>query len=224
MIAIISDVHGNYPALKAVLNEIDNLNCTNILSLGDVCGYYCMVNECIEELRMRDVINIMGNHDYYIANNEKCGRSYTANLCLEYQRKIIKNDNLTWIKKSVSKYCSPDFCAVHGGWNDYLDEYIDDFSFLDKETKIKYYISGHTHIQKLVRGKKAVYVNPGSVGQPRDYKNTAAFCLIDDNQEIILKRVKYDIDLMSKKMKEVGFPERVSLCLYYGVKIGEDGK
>ena len=51
VIAIISDVHGNYPALKAVLAEIDNIGCNRIISLGDVSGYYCMVNECIEEFR-----------------------------------------------------------------------------------------------------------------------------------------------------------------------------
>lgn len=224
MIAILSDVHGNYPALKAVLNEIDKLNCNMILSLGDVCGYYCMINECIEELRMRNVINIMGNHDYYIVNNEKCVRSYTANLCLDYQKRILKTDNFKWIKQSVPEYKTPYFWAVHGGWNNFLDEYIDDFSFLDEESKFKFYFSGHTHVQKYVSGEKSVYINPGSVGQPRDYKNTAAFCLIDDKQKIIFKRVKYDIDLISKKMKEAGFPERVSSCLYYGVKIGEDEK
>ena len=39
MIAIISDIHGNLPALEAVLARIDELGCSSILSLGDVVGY-----------------------------------------------------------------------------------------------------------------------------------------------------------------------------------------
>ena len=66
MIGVISDIHGNYPALQAVLKELDIEGCSQVISLGDVCGYYCMINECIDELRNRDIINIMGNHDKYI--------------------------------------------------------------------------------------------------------------------------------------------------------------
>ena len=48
MTAFISDIHGNLPALEAVLEEIDKLGCGQVICLGDICGYYCMVNECIE--------------------------------------------------------------------------------------------------------------------------------------------------------------------------------
>ena len=89
MIAVISDVHGNYPALMAVLKKIDELGCKKIISLGDVSGYYCMINECIEEFRKRGITNILGNHDYYILGFGECPRSYTVNKITEYQRKII---------------------------------------------------------------------------------------------------------------------------------------
>ena len=51
MIAIISDIHGNYEALKAVLNHIDKINIKEIYCLGDIVGYYPQVNECCDELR-----------------------------------------------------------------------------------------------------------------------------------------------------------------------------
>ena len=110
---------------------------------------------------------------------------------------------------------------VHGGWNDYIDEYIIDFSFLDFESNIDIYVSGHTHVQKMVTGKCGTYFNPGSVGQPRDYMNSAAYALIDDNR-IFLKRVEYDIDKIVFEMRKAGFETRVSNCLYYGCKIGEN--
>ena len=55
MIAIISDVHGNYIALQEVLKTIDNMGITDIFCLGDVVGYYSQVNECCDELRKRKV-------------------------------------------------------------------------------------------------------------------------------------------------------------------------
>lgn len=225
MIGIISDVHGNYPALCAVLKELDACGCEKIISLGDVCGYYCMINECIQEFRKREIVNIMGNHDYYILHNENCGRSYTANLCLDYQRKVLTKENLEWLKKSVSDLKVNDIWMVHGGWNDFLDEYISDFTFLDKlQSTIKIYVSGHTHVQKYVQGKYGKYMNPGSVGQPRDGIPTAAYGIINDDGEIELKRCKYDIDEIVNNMAKAGFQERVASCLHLGVKIGDDGK
>ena len=101
MIGIISDIHGNYPALSAVLEKLDKAGCRKIISLGDVSGYYCMVNECIQELRERGIVNIMGNHDSYIVHNGRCERSYTVNICLDHQRRILTEENLAWLGKSV---------------------------------------------------------------------------------------------------------------------------
>ena len=181
-----------------------------------------MINECIEELRRRNITNIIGNHDYYLTTGNKCGRSYSANICLDYQRKNIKHDNLIWLSKSVSNIKLDKMWLVHGGWNDYLDEYITDYSFLSEKSNIDIYISGHTHIQKQVKGKACQYLNPGSIGQPRDKDPKAAFAIIKDDGCVELKRVEYNIDYIFEKMKSCGFEDRISSCLYKGVKIGED--
>ena len=55
MIALISDIHGNFTALKEVLKEIDKIGIGEIYCLGDVVGYYTEVNECCEELRKRNI-------------------------------------------------------------------------------------------------------------------------------------------------------------------------
>lgn len=67
MIALISDVHGNYEALKQVLSKIDEMGIQEIFCLGDVVGYYSQVNECCDALRKRQVRCVMGNHDWYMA-------------------------------------------------------------------------------------------------------------------------------------------------------------
>ena len=47
--ALISDIHGNFEALKAVLKEIDRLKVDRIFCVGDVVGYYSQVNDCCQE-------------------------------------------------------------------------------------------------------------------------------------------------------------------------------
>lgn len=219
MIAIISDIHGNFPALKAVLHDIDLRECSQILCLGDIAGYYCLINECIEELKKRNVINIMGNHDYYLVNNIKCPRSISANICLDYQRKIITQENLNWLSQSVKIFESDVISARHGGWNDCLDEYIKTFDFeLVKDSNKKVFLSGHTHIQTLQCKYDIKYSNPGSVGQPRDGNNKAAYAILNNNT-INLIRLDYDIDSICNEMKDRNFGEWIYKNLYYGTKI-----
>lgn len=221
MWAVISDVHGNYPALKKVLNEIDRIGCERILSLGDVSGYYCMINECIEEFRKRKVINLMGNHDHYLVYHKQCPRSATVNVCLEYQRNILTSENLAYLKNSPLGYDDEILSARHGGWKDPLDEYITEFDFTSVDLKGRRILaSGHTHVQHMERLEDILYFNPGSVGQPRDRDCRAAFAILSENRDVTLMRVSYDIDEIANQMKRAGFPNRVSECLYAGTKIG----
>ena len=123
-IAFISDIHGNFEALKEVLKEIDSKGIKEIYCLGDVVGYYSQVNECCDELRKRAIPVVMGNHDWYLAGGSFCPRSQSVNDCLLYQRKVLTNENLDWIKTFSIQIETEDIKMVHGGWTDPLDEYL----------------------------------------------------------------------------------------------------
>lgn len=222
MIAIISDIHGNYPALKAVLNEIDRIGCEKVISLGDVAGYYCMINECIEELRTKGIINILGNHDKYIITGTICPRSSSANICLEYQNKIITKENRLWLTQSKIGLSIGDIDMVHGGWLDPVDEYL---YHLDKgyfeKLKAKMFFSGHTHIQIIKDFGEKRYCNPGSVGQPRDRDWRASFVVYEPNKgTVYLKRVEYDVEAIIKAMRNAEFKPYFYENLYLGTRIG----
>lgn len=220
MIAIISDVHGNYPALKKVLESIDKLGCEQIICLGDVAGYYCMINECIEELRSRNVINLLGNHDQYLIQGTGCPRSNSANRCIEFQSAIIKGENKKWLENSGEYLTLDDINFVHGGWKDPIDEYLYSISLsYFSEIKGKFFFSGHTHVQTLVDFNEKVYCNPGSVGQPRDGDSRASYAILD-GENIFLKRVEYDIDIIANEMNNNGFESYFYENLYQGTRIG----
>jgi len=222
LIAIVSDIHGNLPALEAVIEDVKSHNIKQIISLGDVSGYYPFINEVIDILRDKDVINIIGNHDRYIIDNTECPRSHSANFCLNYQKSIITNKNKEWLQKSINKYEINNISMVHGGWVDNEDEYM--MKIKDKyfeSLPFQYFFCGHTHVQKYIKLKdNKEFINPGSVGQPRDGDKKAAYCLFDEqNGEVILRRVDYDIDKVTKKMKEIGFEKKFYENLYNGTRI-----
>lgn len=223
LIAIVSDIHGNLPALENVIEDIEKHNVAKIISLGDVSGYYPFINEVIDILKRKNVVNLIGNHDRYIIDNTECPRSHSANICSNYQKSVITNENKEWLQKSISKYEIDNISMVHGGWVDNEDEYImkvkeEYFNSLD----FKYFFCGHTHVQRYIKMKSGKeFINPGSVGQPRDGDKKAAYCLFEEKTgEVLLKRIEYDIDKVVQKMKEIDFEEKFYENLYNGTRIG----
>ena len=220
MIAIISDVHGNIAALKSVLAEIDRMGVRQVVCLGDVAGYYSEVNECVEALRARGIVNLMGNHDYYLTSGTGCPRSTSANRCLDYQRRTITGENLRWLAGSPLRTSADGVSMVHGGWHDPIDEYLYDvppdyFAGFDGTG----FASGHTHMQGVWALGQKVYCNPGSVGQPRDGDPRAAFAVWADGQPTLC-RVSYDIDVTCHLMQRAGFEPHFYRNLHRGSRIG----
>ena len=123
-LAVISDIHGNYEALKSVLAEIDKMKITEIYCLGDVVGYYSQINECCNELIERNIPSLMGNHDWYMASGGFCPRSKSVNDCLLYLRKVITKRHIEWLRTFSVQIFVGDIHMVHGGWTDPIDEYL----------------------------------------------------------------------------------------------------
>src|ERR1044071_6715162 len=118
MIAIISDIHGNYVALQEVLKAIDGKRIKEIYCLGDIVGYYPQVNEACAQLRRRGVKAVMGNHDWYMTADSFCARSQSVNDTLKYQKKIITKENLEWLQALPVRLQVGGLSMVHGGWTD----------------------------------------------------------------------------------------------------------
>ncbi len=210
-IGIISDIHGNYEALKEVLKELDRMNVTDVYCLGDVVGYYTQVNECCNELIERKIPTIMGNHDWYMTSGTGCPRSKSVNDCLVYQRKVITDINLNWLKELPALRHLNEINMVHGGWNNPIDEYLHEIepNYFDQIIG-NVFVSGHTHIQRTDNFNGKLYCNPGSVGQPRDLDPRSAFAIYE-NGEFLLHRVEYDMEKVFELMDKAGFND-----YYYG--------
>jgi putative phosphoesterase len=225
-IAFISDIHGNYPALSAVLKDIDNRGIHNIVCLGDIVGYYSMINEVIETIRERNIVTIMGNHDFaMVFNKGTINRSKTCTNVLLKQLLYIKQTNFNFLLGLKDYYRTEvnnnSFYCVHGGLIDRIDEYLfnpDSVYFIEHNFQENYLVTGHTHqFVKNIIGN-TIHLNPGSVGQPRDNDNRASYLIID-NLVVHQVRVPYDIDQIVNHMKSMGFDEYIYSGLYTGKKI-----
>jgi predicted phosphodiesterase len=213
-VAVIADIHGNYPALAAVLAELDAAGISQIYCLGDLVGYYCQINEVITALRERGVTTILGNHDHALAHlGGQIPRSRSATQVLERQLDIIEPDHLAWLsalpRDLQFTHAGKSYYAVHGGLDDPMDEYIRSIepAYLERHhIAHDVLLAGQTHVPlHVVLGAKA-HANPGSVGQPRDGDPRASY-LVLDGPELVFHRVTYDVAALIAKMQELGFPD-----------------
>lgn len=224
MIAIISDIHGNLPALNAVLDDIaKHESVEQIVSLGDIAGYYPFVNECIKVLIEVDAINLMGNHDFYLVSGLGCPRSKSVNELSKVFTDKIELESMRYLESSPVFFKGDEYIMVHGGFKNPIDEYLYNLSqeYFEK-FKYKYFFSGHTHVQHLeIFDNGQVYCNPGSVGQPRDGDRRASYAIFcPESGKISLKKVEYDVSDVIVELTRLGFSEYYYENLYDGSRIG----
>lgn len=227
-VAVISDVHGNYPALQAVLKDIETEGVDQVYCLGDLVGYYCMIDEVIDTLREKNIPSLMGNHDFALCfAGGVIERSKTCTRVLGRQLQDIRPDNRDWLSQLPQdlsfRLDGRSFFCVHGGLQDPVDEYIREISeayFTRHAFRHEVLVSGHTHQLRNEQHGSFAYLNPGSVGQPRDGNPAAAYLLIHERQAYH-KRVPYEVDRIVAAMKEKDYEPYIYEILYRGVKIGD---
>lgn len=241
---VVSDVHGNLHALRAVLEAAGNFD--ELWNLGDAVGYGAHPNEVIALLRAQATVNVRGNHDRACAGlSDTHSFNPVAAQAAAWTERSLAPENLAWLKavpKGPVEASTRASCA-HGSPL-HEDQYI--LSMRDAWTPLQRMATaitffGHTHVQgafaqqgaeweevqpvcdaggecRLMLSPEARYlVNPGSVGQPRDRDPRAAFALYDSELGcVIFRRVMYDIAAAQSAIRAAGLPERLASRLESG--------
>ena len=223
-IAILSDIHGNCSALESVLNDIKlNYKPDAIALLGDLIDYGMRSNEAISMVKAIDiplVCNIWGNHEQAIIDEDyQRFSSERGVLSAKNTKKNLSDDSNAYLTsimdrsgKAEFKFGGKKFLAVHGSLtNPYwkaifpdrgngLDGAFDGYEGYD------YVLSGHSHYAHAFdyfykvddtafrNKKKVVFINPGSVGQPRNHNPQAQYAILDTCKGVSLISVPYDIE------------------------------
>ena len=239
--AIIADIHANFTAFQAVLDDISQRGGVDeYWCLGDIVGYGPEPRECIKLLRSLNHICVAGNHDWGAAG--KLGASEfnpdAAVACRWTALQLSKRD-IAYLKKLPVTLERGHFTLVHGSPREPILEYIISQSIARENFPAfisRYCLAGHSHVPqifkeedgdclasrflpeiKLILGSNRLIINPGGVGQPRDGDPRASYAIYDQEFGIIqLHRVSYDIEITQEKMMAAGLPIRLVTRLNQG--------
>lgn len=233
-IAIISDIHGNLPALKAVLHDIEKeYKADKIYCLGDLVDAVPWHNEVIELIKERNIPTVMGNHDERIAFDQgvvampKHTAEETAarRSTIAHTKATITNENrefLASLPKSIDlEYAGTKCLLTHGSpksnkqyiFEDHEEEEIKSW-FREYEPDL--ILMGHTHfsyIRKIdVDGVEKTCINVGSVGRCKEAIGAKAvyLCLtINDQGEIIptIRKIGYNVQEAIEAIKASPIPD-----------------
>ncbi len=215
---ILSDIHGNLNALNAVLNRVKNeFEIDACICLGDLVDYGMHSNEVVDIMKNLPwpvVVNIRGNHEAAILDGQRDrfssdrGRQssiFTEQSLTAESRDYIENNMYAggFLEFEVNgKHC----LAVHGSLKDHCWKSIFPDSDVTGYEAYDFVFSGHSHMPHCFahfydvdnpatrNKKKTVFVNPGSVGQPRNLNPRAQFTVWDtEGNEFYMLSVPYDI-------------------------------
>ncbi len=240
--AIISDIHANLEALSAVISKIAELKADRILCLGDIVGYNTNPNEVIDILKNEKALCIIGNHDAVACGlKEPEDFNPLAKRAALWTREQLAEKNKTFLRKLPRELKVDNFFIFHGSIRD-TDRYIldkedikENFQFLEKLTgqpRVGFF--GHTHVriaygyyrdvismdlslELSISPWRKYLINPGSVGQPRDYDPRASFLVYDTlEQKVAFYRIDYDIAACQDKIIKAGLPSQLAARLAMG--------
>ena len=208
IVALLGDIHGNHLALKKVLGEIRKDGIKHLLIAGDLVGYYYHPDRVFEELASWSYEIIQGNHDrmlgeIYSGNKElrilymkKYGSGIDTALEVLSEKECEYLSNLPAKKEILIGKRKILLC--HGSpWDQDVYIYPDSSEETFQrcaEGDFDIVMMGHTHYPMEKRVNSTILLNPGSVGQPRNYIPGTDWATLNlDTLEVRFKHSIYDV-------------------------------
>lgn len=194
--AVFSDVHGNLPALEAILADIEARPIANTICLGDLVGYGPSPNEVALLVRGRGIPTLMGNYDQGIGfETGDCGCVYKTDeqraegaVSLAWTQEVVTAEVRAYLRALedhlLLRTAAGDLLAVHGSprrINEYLfeDRPAPAMERLARAYPYPAILCGHTHVPYTRSLGETTFVNVGSAGRPKDGDWRACYALVD---------------------------------------------
>jgi diadenosine tetraphosphatase ApaH/serine/threonine PP2A family protein phosphatase len=229
-VAVLSDIHANLEALRAVLADCAG-RADVLLCLGDVVGYGADPEACIELVAERCQAVVAGNHDYAVTGRlDLDWFNPYARAAAEWTAARLSEAARAWLGALPLVREFADATLVHASpampeeW-DYLISAEDGYAVFGAFATRLCFV-GHSHlpavwavgsggrrwwprVEEVALQPGARYVvNVGAVGQPRDRDPRAAYVLWDqDERRVTVRRVSYDVAGAQRKIRAAGLPE-----------------
>jgi diadenosine tetraphosphatase ApaH/serine/threonine PP2A family protein phosphatase len=234
-VAFFSDIHGNLPALKVVLADIETRGIRGVICLGDIVGYGGNPAECVALVQASGCRVVMGNHEWMTLLERE-----PTNFCeasIQWARQQLSADQKDWLAALPLTLEAEDYEAVHSSlWEPDTWMYVRTESHADlhfKEQRKPVCFIGHTHVPRIwvegaerpidpigsedMRVGKRHIVNVGSVGQPRDGDPDACYLIYSRESRVFrYRRLAYDVDAAQKAIIAAGLAPYYAQRLEFG--------
>ncbi len=228
-LAIISDLHGNLPALEATLKDIAGHDIQNILCLGDVASFGPQPKETLLRIQALNCPMVIGNSDIELLELTQAATPEEENLwfadvkhwCSEQLDELDKEFIRTFKSSLTLNLDGLSILAYHGSPKSYNDLITattpdEELQVFFEGTSANVYVGGHTHEQFIRRYGEARIMNPGSVGLPFIMKGSdglnicvaeyALLEVIDDQPNVTFRRIRYDLNSLEATAQKSGIP------------------
>ena len=218
-IAILADIHANLPALEAVLADASR-SASQAVHLGDIVGYNSFPGETIARLRASHIDGVHGNHDLMalgLLDTAGCGPR--GRHAIAWTREVLSEQDCHFLAALPgTRWLDHQVLLTHSSLGDPVVRLQSDQQFRDEAARLRRLAPGaqvcftaHTHRQLVVEvtadgavhshdaidrpltGNSIWFVNPGSVGEPRDDDQRAAYAVFDPaERRVRFRQVPYD--------------------------------
>jgi putative phosphoesterase len=235
-IAIITDIHGNLPALDAVLADLRTRSVDAVYCLGDLVGYAAHPNEVTERIQDEAIPTIMGNYDDGVGfERDQCGCAYTnpvdqalGDRSLAWTKATVTSENKAFLRTLASEIRfdadGKRVLLVHGSprrINEYLfeDRPISSFERLAASSHADIVVFGHTHKPYTKFVDDVLFVNAGSVGKPKDGDWRACYIVLDPSDTanpVEFIRVPYDVASEAAAIRATDLPDKFAVDIETG--------
>jgi putative phosphoesterase len=228
-IGLISDIHGNLPALEAVLAELEREQPDALVCLGDVATGP-QPRETLARVRRLGCPVVMGNWDAWLLDRPPVPEDEIARRLHDiaaYSADALGEDDLAYVRSFVPRLELPldesaHALCFHGSPRSYEDFILattpdTELAEMLGDARAPVMIGGHAHLQLLRRFERTLFVNVGSVGQPfsewwpREIRIApwAEYAVVttDEGQlSIDLRRTSFDVEALLRLSRESGMP------------------
>lgn len=241
-VAVVSDIHGNLPALEAVLADVEAERPDAVWCLGDLVGYGPWPNEVTAIVRERVDLCLVGNHDLLALGTAGLDVSEfnpDAAAAALWTREALSEATRAFLGSLSPEAKAEGVELYHASPRDPVWEYVLTAeaalaAFRDSSAPVV--LVGHSHIalelsladgvlaggeapggaELALEGRRLL--NPGSVGQPRDGDPRAAWLMLDlGERRARFKRVGYDLARAQQEIRAQGLPAALADRLAHGV-------
>ena len=237
-LGIITDIHNNLTALRAVVERLNQMECDKIICCGDIIGIGPYPEETVQYMmQLPNLIAVRGNHEKYLLEGMPSEYPNDENMGFEemkhhrWEHHLLSAESIAFLESlpykidtsyedfniSIMHYCMDS----EGHYISYKTNFSeDDLKKMFSNVKSDIILYGHNHCRNICRSDR-LYINVGSLGCPAQDKNLARAGILaieNGNFKIQSIDIEYDVNDVINSIEKINYPDADNIKKYfYGI-------